>query len=673
MRPLLSIQFAVITAVVAVSGCATNAQSVSHRSAPIAKGNAPAVFVEADEQPKPNRVVAPTADEASPIKLVGQIEDVSDVTVVDSDSAWWKTSIAGSLRQDAEPVQVSVEDLLVRSLQHSSQVKVFSELPLIRETSVVEADSAFDWHGFLDSRWDDISDPVGNNLTVGGGQTRFNDHNFSTSVGARKRTRSGGQFEMAQRFGWQDNNSTFFVPDQQGTSRLVLSYTHPLMRGRGKIYNNSLKVLACIDSDIAKDEFQRQLQSHLLEVVRAYWGLYLERGVYAQKLRASNRAQEVYDRLQRRSEIDAFESQLISAEAEVKSRRSDLKRSLAAVKNAEDRVRSLVNDPALDNEYLELIPVDSPTSAAFPVTMDEALATAVQQRPEVNQALKQIKAAAVRVNMSKNELMPALNLVTETYLSGLQQEGNVGRAWPDQFSVGAPSYSIGLQYEVPLGNRAARSRHTRRSLELRQLQNQYATTVQTLKLETRVAVREVETSYDELDTKLSALNAMKSKSDYILRRWELMPGQGRSGSYVLEDLLAAQSQLARAENEYLASVVTYNLALMNLKRATGMLLQHEQVTTGRACVNGLPTQILDKPNLGPNAILPETIAPGEVVPAFEQPAAPYYDEGVPVVPQPATDQPVTPWGGGHSLPETPVRPVRTSERNGNATRASYSQ
>ena len=543
---------------------------------------------------------------------MGQIEDSPGTPIVENDAAWWTNSIAGSLRQDAEPIQVSVEDLLVRSLQHSSQVKVFSELPLIRETSVVEADAAFDWHGFLDSRWDDISDPVGNSLTVGGGQSRFDDHNISASAGARKRTLYGGQLEMAQRFGWQDNNSTFFVPDQQGTSRLVLSYTQPLMRGHGKMYNNSLKVLACIDTDIAKDEFQRQLQSHLLEVARAYWGLYLERGVYAQKLRAFSRSQEVYDRLQRRSEIDAFESQLISAEAEVKSRGSDLKRSLAAIRNAEDRVRALVNDPTLDNEQLELIPVDSPTSMAFLVTMEEALATAVQMRPEVNQALKQLKAASVRVNMSKNELMPALNLVTETYVSGLRGDGQIGQAWTDQFGVGAPSYSVGLQYEVPIGNRAAKSRHTRRNLELRQLTNQYATTVQTLKLETRVAVREVETSYDELDTKLSALNAMKSKADYILRRWELMPGDGRSGSYVLEDLLAAQSQLARAENEYLASVVTYNLALMNIKRATGMLLQHEQVTAGRACINGLPTQILDKPNLGPNAILSEMAAPGEV-------------------------------------------------------------
>lgn len=593
----------------------------------------------------------PALSKASQVRVGDGIDLAGSVQDTGEPPAWWQSSVVNPMRPESPSASVSIEDLLVRSLKHSSQVRVFSELPLIRESSVVEADAAFDWHAFLDSRWDDISDPVGNNLTVGGGGNRFQDHNLSGASGARRRTRYGGQVEVAQRFGFQDTNSTFFVPDQQGTSRLVLSYTQPLMRGRGKVYNQSLSVLACIDSDIAKDEFRRQLQSHLLEVVRAYWGLYLERGVYAQKSRAYERAQEVYDRLHRRSEIDAFESQLISAEAEVKSRRSELKRALAAVRNSEDRIRSLVNDPGLDNEDLELIPLDSPTSTAFPVTMSEALSTAVQFRPEVNQALKQIKAACVRVNMSKNELMPVLNLVTETYVSGLRGEGNVGRAWTDQFSTGAPSYSIGMQYEVPIGNRAARTRQTRRQLELRQLRSQYETTVNTLKLETRVAVREVETSYDELDTKLSALNAMKAKSDYILRRWELTPGQGRSGSYVLEDLLAAQSQLSRTENDYLASVVTYNLALMNVKRATGMLLQHEQVFIGRACVNGLPTQVLDKPCIAQQG--------------NEQPAYPAEEMIYPpqADPQPIELEPYPP-----SLPSASIQ---TSQRDSAVRRTSH--
>ena len=221
MARTLFTHLAITGAVFAISGCATNAPPASNSL--VANHATPELArTETDAAPpdEPTEDQTPI-DEPSPIRLVGQIDPVAPVA--NADIAWWQSSVSGSLRRDATPMQVSVEDLLVRSLQHSSQVKVFSELPLIRETSVVEADAAFDWHGFLDSRWDDISDPVGNSLTVGGGQNRFNDHNLSGSAGARRRTRNGGQLEVAQRLGWQDNNSTFFIPGQQGTSRLVLS------------------------------------------------------------------------------------------------------------------------------------------------------------------------------------------------------------------------------------------------------------------------------------------------------------------------------------------------------------------------------------------------------------------------------------------------------------------
>ena len=42
----------------------------------------------------------------------------------------------------------------------------------------------------------------------------------------------------------------------------------------------------------------------------------------------------------------------------------------------------------------------------------------------------------------------------------------------DQFENGRPSYSLGLQYEVPIGNRLACSRLQRRRVEMRRLQSE---------------------------------------------------------------------------------------------------------------------------------------------------------------------------------------------------------
>jgi hypothetical protein len=61
---------------------------------------------------------------------------------------WWNAAVQGQLRNERK-TPVTVEGLVLIALDHSSQIRVFSDLPLIRETSIVEADAAFDWSKFV--------------------------------------------------------------------------------------------------------------------------------------------------------------------------------------------------------------------------------------------------------------------------------------------------------------------------------------------------------------------------------------------------------------------------------------------------------------------------------------------------------------------------------------------
>lgn len=507
---------------------------------------------------------------------------------------WWQDEVQAQMRAGSTSIPVTVDTLLMSALTNSSQVRVFSDLPLIRETAITEADSAFDWTSFIDTRWDDINEPVGSTLTTGG-PPRFEDQVFNYSFGGRRRTTIGGQLEVSQRIGTQDNNSVFFLPADQGNSRLTLSYTQPVLRGGGRVYNTSLTVLAQIDAAVARDEFSRQLQSHLLEVTRGYWSLYLERAGLLQKRRLLNRAEEILGDLERRQELDAVKSQVVRARSAVESRRAEILRAEMAVKNAESRIRSLTNDPAFgEGDQVELIPSDVPLRGYTPVDMANSMATAMQSRPEIGQAIKQVKAGCVRMNMAKHEVLPMLNFVVESYLTGLRGNKNTGGAWTDQFSEGEPSYSVGLQYEMPIWNRAARARLQRRRLEVRQLQNQFRTTTETLKLEVAVAVREVTTSFGEMEAKYRAMDAAATEVEYISQRWKALGGEDRSASLMLEDLFNTQARLADAEFGFLSSELTYNLSQMNYKRAVGTLLQDENVCVGRGCECSLPSQSVTK-------------------------------------------------------------------------------
>ena len=560
---------------------------------------------------------------------------------------WWQPRIVDSLRSGRRTVPISLDGVLIKTLSHSPQVRVFSDLPHIRRTAVAEAAASWDWNAFVESRWDDISDPVGNELTTGGAP-RFSDHNYGGSAGVRRRLTSGGSFEASQRFGWQDTNSDFFIPDQQGTSRLSISYTQPLLRGRGACYNRSLLVLAAVDTDVAEQEFSRQLQSHLVEVVWAYWGLYLERASLVQKVEAKRRAEELRDRLARRQQLDAVVAQIERADAEVALREVERLRAEMAVANAETRLRTLVGMPEWgQTDECELIPVGQPSVMHRALSIDQARATAVRRRPEVLQAISQIKAASIRANMSRHELLPTLNLLTEVYVSGLEGDGDVGRSFNAQFDEGAPSYSIGLAYEVPLGNRAAKARLTRKRLELRQLQSQYQTTLDTLALEVEAAVREVHTAAAETDARQRQVRASRTQLDYLTRRWTLLPGEGSTSSLLLENLFDAQDRLADAEFSLVSARVTHDLAVVNVKRATGELLTCEAIEQGTGCVDGLPTTFLDKQPVRGSAIEPAIQRPIPSLPA------------APIVPSPATVSEASPLGSPLDQPaEPPTQSLR---------------
>lgn len=549
-------------------------------------------------QPVPVRselVPTPTGPALSRPQTPVVADNGDDAAPRDLSETWWAVFVTAPLRPNCQSVKLSIEEVLVRAIHHSSQVRVFSDLPLIRETSITEADSAFDWTAFLDSRWQDLNDPVGSTLTLGTtAGNRYKDEHFTNQAGVRKRTRSGGTVQLSEQLGWQQTNSSFFVPSPQGTSRLVLGYSHPLMRGRGRLYNESLVCLAQLDTEIASDEFSRQLQSHLLEVLRAYWGLYLERANLAQKLQSLKRASDTLTLLKQRQQLDAVPVQILRAKAEVASRRSQVIRAQMGVKNSEDRIRALVNDPTFgDFDTVELMPIDPPTVKESPLSTSMALTTAVTTRPEINQALRQIQAGCTRLNMSKNEVLPMLNLVTEAYVAGLQEYSPFS-AFNNSFNSGSPGYTVGLQFEMPLGNRGPQARRERRELELRQLRNQYQTTLNTLQLEVKVAVREVETALAEMLSQHQAMTASSEELKQLEQRFERLAGEENNASLMLDNLLLAQQRLATNEFNFLTAEVTYNLALWNVKKATGELLQTEQVSWGRACVDGLPTLIVNK-------------------------------------------------------------------------------
>ena len=248
------------------------------------------------------------------------------------------------------------------------------------------------------------------------------------------------------------------------------------------------------------------------------------------------------------------------------------------MRNAQDRLRALTSDPELlAVPDTELIPGDRLVLASSPVDAQQACYAALRNRPEINQAFLQLKAATIRQNMARNELLPELNLVLQGALGSLS-DSDVGSAYGKQYNEGGPGYGIGFVLSFPLENNIARAHNERRRLETRQQISQVKTTIDTVLLEVQVSAREVGTAYRETQAKYEAVRAFTEDLDSLKARRSLqeLRDEAQVSNY-LDTVLDAQDRRSVAEEEFIRSAANYQIAIVNLERAKGSLLAYSDV------------------------------------------------------------------------------------------------
>ena len=195
---------------------------------------------------------------------------------------------------------------------------------------------------------------------------------------------------------------------------------------------------------------------------------------------------------------------------------------------------------------IELLPVELPDLTIPIVDLEQVIITAINNRPEIAEALKRSKIAAIQTDISVNELMPELSLLLGTYVSALQGDSQLGDAFVDQFGDVKPGYSVGVEFEMPIRNRAARSRLTQRKLQMNLIKAEIQETLQNVIAESQIARRRVESAKETLVAATEAIHAAQLDLEQSEGRWEsfaLIEGDimdGQSPTIVLDQLLDSQ-------------------------------------------------------------------------------------------------------------------------------------
>lgn len=471
---------------------------------------------------------------------------------------------------------VSLQQAVASTIENNLNVEFARLAPAISQAQVVAADAAFDWVLFANTQWGETDQPRTSSSIGGSASGVSSDQRqaLDNTVGLRKPLISGGNFTLQTQYTYTDNETDNLAtdPDPANEANVVLQFDQPLLRNFGSDVALAQVRLA---KNTERDEIQNlksQLITQTTDVEVAYWNLVRSLSDLNITERLLARGEEVLDKIKKR-QLDVKQSDIADAASQVESRRADMLQARKVLRDASDRLKILMNDPRypVGSETL-ILPVDTAIDQAIRFNLFDSINTALANRPEVQRAIISLDNTAIRQVQSDNARLPLLNLRLLTRLSAL--EGNFGSTYNELNDANYVDYQVRLDFEQPIGNRAAEANYTVRRLERMQATIALRNTVQGVVSEVKAALRDVTLNYTLIDQRRAARIAAAETLRTLLVEEQTV--QALTPEF-LDLKLRRQQSLAAAEQQEVSALVDYNVALARLHQAMGTALDRNKI------------------------------------------------------------------------------------------------
>ncbi|MBW6521737.1 MAG: TolC family protein [Desulfoarculaceae bacterium] len=189
-------------------------------------------------------------------------------------------------------------------------------------------------------------------------------------------------------------------------------------------------------------------------------------------------------------------------------------------------------------------------------------ALAIRLRPDLNEARLQARSGELETVQTANGLLPRLDLFITFGKTGYAQ--SFGRSFRD---LSGPGYdvAVGLDFEFPVENRAAKALDRRARASYQQALHSIENLKQLVSLDVRNALLEVERSLQQID----ASAARRVLQEEVLRAETVRFGVGATTTL---EVARVQRDLLESRISEVEAVVNYRQALINLYLLDGTLL-----------------------------------------------------------------------------------------------------
>jgi outer membrane protein TolC len=434
---------------------------------------------------------------------------------------------------------------------------------------------------------------VATSLLQAGTDTRLTDTNRSLDTNIRQTLKTGGSWTVDfSQSRTATNNPFLFVNPTFGTG-LNLRFEQPLLRGLTiDASRRQLRVLN-LNMRMGEAQFRQAVAELVLRVLEQYWNLEYAREASA--AREESRDLAVAQRNQIQQQVQAgllTPIALASANAEVALREQDIIRAQVQIVTAENGLKELLAEgPGSEVWRRTLVPIEKPVLHEASQTLDVAIQAALRNRPELESLGLQVRQNEVDRSFFKGETRPQANVVATLGSSGragtvytpvydtnggivpiaLQLDaanpsfGGIGKSLSQMFGFGYSNWSVGVNVQVPIGNRSAKAQMAEAEVGRARLETQVKRQQQSIMVEVSNAFESMMLQRKAMDVARMARELSQEQVRGEMARFE-------AGFATNFEVLRYQRDLADARVQELRTMVDYEIALATLQKATAQII-----------------------------------------------------------------------------------------------------
>lgn len=405
-------------------------------------------------------------------------------------------------------------------------------------------------------------------------------------LGLSQLTPLGGLAELTTSALTRETNSQNVFLNPLYSASADLTYTQPLLRGFGQLATERNFLVARASTAQSVEIFEQQVSQVIRDVEQAYWDLVEARNQLVVAREAARLAQVLHEQNEVRVDVGTLAPlELIQSEAGIAGREEDIIRAEAAIGDAADRLRFLLNLESGPYWDAAIVPVTDPETERVPIDVTEAIETALSERPELAGQLRRLEVLEIDSRLFHNLARPQLDLQVNYSLGGLSGEGEApdpdtgdiirvqggfSEAYEQILDRDFDGWSAQLVFSYPLQNRERRAQATVADLAVDQGLAELERLQRLIVTEVRAAARQVETAAKQIESARVSVQLEERNLDAERKRYE----NGMSSSF---RVLEIQEDLTQARSREVSAVTAYRRALAEFYRSVGILLDQKGV------------------------------------------------------------------------------------------------